>query len=82
MARDFLKGDMIRHRYNDELYLVLEDEEDLLVGCRVLHLASGRLTSVYPEMFVLVSTSPRGELDRVPDRDDPVLRGGEGHSSK
>jgi len=59
---DFARGDMIRHRYNDELYLVLEDKGDILVGCRALHIASGRLTSVYPEMFVLVSTVESGSM--------------------
>lgn len=72
---EFVRGDLIRHRYNDETYLVLEDEEDLITGCLVLHTASGKVTSIYPEMFVLVSPSPRGELDRITDGDDPILRG-------
>ena len=72
---DFLRGDLIRHRYNNEMYLVLEDEEDLITGCLVLHTTSGRITSVFPEMFVLISSSPRGELDRVSNSNDPILRG-------
>lgn len=52
---EFTRGDLIRHRYSGEMYLVLEDEEDLITGCLVLHTASGRITSVFPEMFVLIT---------------------------
>lgn len=56
-----MRGDLIRHRYNGELYVVLEDEEDLVTGCKVLHSSSGRPTSVFPEMFTLVSGCQSGE---------------------